>query len=63
MCILPFFKQENCYNKMTSVRKSDISKSVKKIENYYLLEKFGNILAFDNESKRKLLSHISRQFY
>ena len=26
-------------------------------------EKFGNILAFDKESKRKLLSHICRQFY
>ena len=26
-------------------------------------ERFGNILAFDKESKRKLLSHISRQSY
>ena len=26
-------------------------------------EKFGNILDFDKESKRKPLSHISRQFY
>ena len=26
-------------------------------------EEFGNILAFDKESERKLLSHISRQFY
>ena len=53
-----FFKQENRYNKITSVRKSSISKSVKKIG-----EKFGNILAFDKESERKLLSHIHRQFY
>ena len=36
---------------MASVRKSYISKSVKKIENYYLLK--SNILTFDKESKRK----------
>ena len=28
--VLAFFKRENCYNKMTSVRKSYISKPVKK---------------------------------
>ena len=46
---------------MTSVRKSQISKSFK---NRKLLpaEKFGNVLAFDKESKTKLLS-LSRQFY
>ena len=52
-----FFKQENCYNKITYARKSYISKSVKKIE-----EKFRNILAFDKESKRKLLSHSADSF-
>ena len=50
---------------MASARKSCISKSVKKIETYSVLpaEKYGNILAFDKESKGKLVSHISRQFY
>ena len=58
---MPFIfssKKTVCYNKMTSVRKCCISKSVK---NRKLLptEKFPNILAFDKESKRKLLSLIS----
>ena len=60
---MAFFKQENCYNKITSIRKSYISKSVKKQITNLPVEKFGNILAFDKESKRKLLSDISRQFY
>ena len=30
--VLVFFKQENCYHKMTSIRKSYISKSVKKLK-------------------------------
>ena len=34
-----------------------------KIRKPLAAEKFGNILAFHKESKRKLLSHISRQFY
>ena len=56
---MAFFKQENCYSKITSVRKNlHLSKSFK---NRKLLaaENVGNILAFDKESKRKLLSHIS----
>ena len=56
---MAFFKQENCYRQITSVRKNlHLSKSFK---NRKLLaaEHFGNILAFDKESKRKLLSHIS----
>ena len=60
---MAFSKQENCYNKITSVRKSYISKSVKKNRRLLPDEKFGNILAFDKESRRKLLSRIRRQFY
>ena len=30
IAVLTFFKQENCCNKLTFVRKSDISESVKK---------------------------------
>ena len=41
---------------MASVRKSSISKSFKKL---LPAEKFGNILAFNRESKTKLLSLIS----
>ena len=47
---LAFFKQQNCYNKMTSVRK------------YYISKKLGNILAFEKESKRKLLLLIISSF-
>ena len=59
---MAIFKQENCYNKIISVRKSYISKSVKK-KKLLAAEKFGNILAFDEESKRKLLSHISADIF
>ena len=47
---------------MTSTRKFYILKSVKN-RNLLPAEKFGIILAFDKESERKLLLHISRQFY
>ena len=43
---------------MTSVRKSYVSKSVKKEKT---VEKFGNILAFHKEYKRKLLLLISAE--
>ena len=32
--VLAYFKQKNCYNKVTSVRKSYISKSVKKYKTF-----------------------------
>ena len=51
------FSWKNCYNKITSVRKSNISKE--KLPAKLPAEKFGNILAFGKESKRKLLSLIS----
>ena len=54
---LAFFRQENGYNKMKFVRKSYISKPVKKQKTKS--KKFGNILTFDKESRRKLLSLIS----
>ena len=56
---MAFFKQENCYSKITSVRKNlHLSKSFKN-KKLLAAENVGNILAFDKESKRKLLSHIS----
>ena len=53
-----FFSSEN---KKTSVRKSYISKYVKKIETIrpWSADMFWNILAFDEESKRKLLTTAS----
>ena len=45
-----FCKQDNCWNKMTSVRKSYCSKYVKKL---LPAERYGNILTFDKESKRE----------
>ena len=59
IAVLAFLKQENCYNKMTSVRKSYIFQYQLKNRKLLPTEKFGNILAFDKESKRKLLSLIS----
>ena len=50
--VLVLFKEENCHNKMTSLGKSCISKSIKKRRLLYT-EKFGNIFAFEKESKRK----------
>ena len=43
---------------MTSVKKPYLSKSFEKNRKLLLAEKFGNILPFDKESKRKLLSLI-----
>ena len=52
------FKQKNCYNKMTSVRKITFQILLKN-RKLLSVETFGNILAFDKKSKRKLLSLIS----
>ena len=56
---MAFFKQENCYNKITSVGKNLKFQNLLKNRKLLAAEKFGNILAFDKKSKRKLLSHIS----
>ena len=57
--VLAFFKQENCYHEMTSVRKSYISKSVKKWKTI-TGRKVWNILTFDREfTMTKLLWLIS----
>ena len=46
---------------MTSVRKSYISKYVKN-RKLLLAEKLWNVLAFEKESKKSLITYISRQF-
>ena len=51
-----FFKGENCYNKMTSVRKSCISKSVKK---YYLLKSLEISWFLGKNLKESLITYIS----
>ena len=52
-------------SKKTVTIKLHLSENLNLLKDRKLLaaEKFGNILDFDKESKRKPLSHISRQFY
>ena len=56
--VLAFFKQENCYNKMNTSEHLIFQNLLKNIK-LLPAEKFGNTLAFDKKSKRKLLSLIS----
>ena len=60
--VLYFLKSENCYNKITSVITSCIWKSIKEQKTIFTCWKVWKNLGFDRESKRKLPSHISRQF-
>ena len=63
---MAFFKQENIYfyKQESNDTTTFICQKICVLWNRKLLptEEFGNILAFNKESKRKVLSH-SRQFY
>ena len=53
--VLAFCKKENCE---TNLLENLLFQNLLKIRKFSPVEKFGNILAFDKESKRKLLSLI-----
>ena len=64
--VLDFFMQEKCYNKMTSVRKSYISKPFKKYrtENYYVLKNLEiSWLLTKNLKGNYYITYIRRQIF
>ena len=60
IAVLAFFKQENCYNKMKNLSENITFQNLLKNRKLLPAEKFGNILTFDKESKRKS-NHLYQQ--